>query len=91
MNDMPQEATGKGAPELLSINEIATRFKVSRQTVHTLRRRGLFPEPSPTPGSTRLKWDSAILAAYFEANPPQPGKKLERRIKPGAAPEPPAE
>lgn len=89
MNDVPQQPDGQEVPELLTIAEIAKYFDVSRQTVHNLRRRGVFPEPVPVSGSTRLKWDSVVLADYFRRNPLQPGKKLEARIKPPSTPEEP--
>ncbi|WP_327385019.1 helix-turn-helix transcriptional regulator [Streptomyces sp. NBC_01207] len=64
-------------PELLSIAEIAQEFSVSRQTLHTARVRGGFPEPVPVPGSTRQKWDRGAVAAYFQANPKRPGTRTD--------------
>lgn len=84
MSDVPQEPKEKEVRELLSISEIADRFDVSRQTVHNLRRKGVFPAPEPVENSTRVRWDAAVVRAFFEANPKQPGKKIELRIQPPA-------
>lgn len=82
MGVVPQTPEQKGGPELLTVTEIAERYEVSRQTIHTLRRRGVFPEPVSTPGSTRLKFDAAQVDAYFTtAKPKQPGKKIEKRLQ----------
>lgn len=81
MTDMPQDPQREEAPELLTIGEIAERHGVSRQTVHNLRRRGVFPSPVAAEGSTRLRFNAEAVEAYFEANPKQPGKKIERRLK----------
>ncbi|HEY9474411.1 MAG TPA: helix-turn-helix domain-containing protein [Mycobacteriales bacterium] len=69
-------------PKLLTISEIAERHGVSRQTLHNLRRRGVFPPPVAVENSTRARFDADAVAAYFAANPKQPGKKLEARLKP---------
>lgn len=82
MNDVPQDPSQPEEPKLLTITEISEVYGVSRQTVHNLRRRGVFPEPVQEPGTTRLKWPQPVLDAYFEANPKQPGKKLEARQQP---------
>lgn len=82
MSNVPQNSGGQEVPELLTIAEIADRFQVSRQTVHNLRRRGVFPEGQMAPNSTRLVFDAAAVEAYFKANPKQPGKKIESRTKP---------
>lgn len=82
MNHASQNPKEEEVPDLLSIAQIEKRFAVTRQTVHNLRRRGVFPEPVTTPGSTRLRWDAVTVAAYFAANPKQPGKKIEKRLKP---------
>jgi len=81
MNDVPQEPQEKEEPELLSIAQIAARFEVSRQTVHNLRRRGVFPAPEIVENSTRVRWKADVVKAYFDANPKQPGKKIETRLR----------
>lgn len=62
---------------MLTIAQITQRFPVSRQTVHRLRARGLFPAPEPNPGSTRMKWRESKVAAYFAANPLRPGARTD--------------
>ena len=81
MSHMPQPSSNEEVPELLTITQIEERHNVTRQTVHNLRRRGVFPKPVAIPGSTRLRWNAAEVAAYFEANPKRPGKKIEKRLK----------
>lgn len=65
----------------MTITEISQRFGISRQALHGLRSRGVFPEPVPTRGSTRLKWREADVSAYFQANPKRPGTRTDLRGK----------
>lgn len=69
----PQE----GSPRLMTISEIAEEHGVSRVTIHTYRRNGVFPQPVPGEGTTRLKWREDEVAAFFAANPKQPGKRTD--------------
>jgi predicted DNA-binding transcriptional regulator AlpA len=69
----PQE----GSPRLMTISEIAEEHGVSRVTIHTYRRNGVFPQPVPGEGTTRLKWREDDVAAFFAANPKQPGKRTD--------------
>lgn len=55
--------------------EIAAEHGVSRQSIHTYRRTGVFPQPVEEQGSTRVRFREDEVAAFFEANPKQPGKK----------------
>lgn len=55
--------------------EIAAEHGVSRQSIHTYRRSGVFPQPVEGEGSTRPRFRADEVAAFFEANPKQPGKK----------------
>ncbi|MGW0837512.1 helix-turn-helix transcriptional regulator [Streptomyces prunicolor] len=55
--------------------EIAAEHGVSRQSIHTYRRTGAFPQPVEEQGSTRVRFREDEVAAFFEANPKQPGKK----------------
>jgi predicted DNA-binding transcriptional regulator AlpA len=55
--------------------EIAAEHGVSRQTIHTYRRTGIFPAPVEGEGSTRPRFREDEVAAFFEANPKQPRKK----------------
>lgn len=64
----------------MTVTEIATKHDVSRQTIHTYRRTGIFPSPVEGEGSTRLRFREDEVAAFFKANPKQPRKK--RRLQP---------
>jgi predicted DNA-binding transcriptional regulator AlpA len=55
--------------------EIAAEHGVSRQSIHTYRRTGVFPQPVEGEGSTRVRFREDEVAAFFAANPKQPGKK----------------
>lgn len=70
----------EGSPRLMTVTEIAAEHGVSRQTVHTYRRTGVFPSPVEGEGSTRPRFREDEVAAFFEANPKQPRKK--RRYPP---------
>ncbi len=59
----------------MTVTEIAAEHGVSRQTVHTYRRTGAFPRPVEGEGSTRPRFRADEVAAFFAANPKQPGKK----------------
>ncbi|MEU9792905.1 helix-turn-helix domain-containing protein [Streptomyces sparsogenes] len=59
----------------MTVTQIAEEHGVSRQTIHTYRRSGVFPPPVEGEGSTRPKFRADEVAAFFEANPKQPGKK----------------
>lgn len=64
----------------MTTTEIAAEHGVSRQTIHTYRRTGIFPSPVEGEGSTRPRFREDEVAAFFEANPKQPRKK--RRPQP---------
>lgn len=64
----------------MTVTEIAAKHDVSRQTIHTYRRTGVFPPPVEGEGSTRLRFREDEVAAFFDANPKQPRKK--RRYPP---------
>lgn len=70
----------------MTVTEIAAAHEVSRQTIHTYRRTGIFPSPVEGEGSTRLRFREDEVAAFFEANPKQPRKK--RRPQPEQQGEP---
>lgn len=59
----------------MTVTEIAAEHGVSRQTIHTYRRTGVFPPPVEGEGSTRLRFREDEVAAFFKANPKQPRKK----------------
>lgn len=70
----------------MTTTEIAAEHGVSRQTIHTYRRTGVFPAPVEGEGSTRPRFREDEVAAFFEANPKQPRKK--RRFPPEQQGEP---
>ncbi|MGW6009686.1 helix-turn-helix transcriptional regulator [Streptomyces sp. NPDC055210] len=59
----------------MTTTEIAEEHGVSRQSIHTYRRTGVFPQPVEGQGSTRIRFREDEVAAFFAANPKQPGKK----------------
>lgn len=59
----------------MTTTEIAAEHGVTRQTIHTYRRTGVFPQPVEGEGSTRPRFREDEVAAFFAANPKQPGKK----------------
>lgn len=59
----------------MTTTEIAAEHGVSRQSIHTYRRTGVFPQPVEGQGSTRVRFREDEVAAFFAANPKQPGKK----------------
>ncbi|MET8766346.1 helix-turn-helix domain-containing protein [Streptomyces sp. NPDC004658] len=59
----------------MTTTEIAAEHGVSRQTIHTYRRTGIFPSPVEGEGSTRPRFREDEVAAFFKANPKQPRKK----------------
>ena len=77
---MPKSPETEGGPRLMTTAEIAVEHGVSRQTIHTYRRTGIFPSPVAGEGSTRPRFREDEVAAFFKANPKQPRKK--RRSQP---------
>ncbi|MFI9154518.1 helix-turn-helix transcriptional regulator [Streptomyces sp. NPDC053367] len=77
---VPKNPEHEGSPRLMTVTEIAAEHGVSRQTIHTYRRTGIFPSPVAGEGSTRPRFREDEVAAFFEANPKQPRKK--RRPQP---------
>lgn len=63
----------------MTVSEIAEEHGVSRQSVHTYRRSGAFPQPVEGEGSTRPRFRADEVDAFFKANPKQPGKKRNDR------------
>jgi predicted DNA-binding transcriptional regulator AlpA len=72
---VPKSPEHEGSPRLMTTMEIAAEHGVSRQSIHTYRRTGVFPQPVEEQGSTRVRFREDEVAAFFEANPKQPGKK----------------
>lgn len=65
----------------MTTSEIAAEHGVSRQTIHTYRRTGVFPQPVEGEGSTRPRFREDEVTAFFAANPKQPGKRTDRPAK----------
>ncbi|TVZ96492.1 helix-turn-helix protein [Streptomyces sp. BK340] len=72
---MPKNPEPEGSPRLMTVTEIAAEHGVSRQTIHTYRRTGIFPSAVEGEGSTRPRFREDEVAAFFKANPKQPRKK----------------
>lgn len=70
----------------MSISDIAEVHGVSRATVHTYRRGGTFPSPVQEAGTTRLRYRADEVAAWFQANPKQQGKRTDLTEKPQGDP-----
>jgi len=79
---VPKNPESEGSPRLMTVKEIAEEHDVSRVSIHTYRRRGVFPQPVEGEGTTRLRFRSDEVAAFFAANPKQPGKRTDRTPKP---------
>jgi predicted DNA-binding transcriptional regulator AlpA len=77
---VPKSPESEGSPRLMTVTEIAAEHGVSRQTIHTYRRTGIFPSPVEGEGSTRPRFREDEVDAFFKANPKQPRKK--RRPQP---------
>lgn len=75
---MPNNPEPEGGARLMTVAEIAERYGVSRQTVHSYRRRGDFPQPVQGEGSTRLRFRAGEVAAFFAKNPKQQGRRTDR-------------
>lgn len=78
---MPKSPEREGSPRLLTIDQIAETHGVSRSSVHTYRRGGTFPRPVPVEGTTRVLFDADEVAAWFEANPKQQGRRTDLHSK----------
>lgn len=76
---MPKNPEREGSPRLMTISEIAVEYGVSRTSVHNYRRSGTFPRPAPVEGTekTKLRFRADEVAAWFEANPKQQGKRTD--------------
>jgi predicted DNA-binding transcriptional regulator AlpA len=83
---VPKNPEREGSPRLMSISDIAAEHGVSRVSIHAYRRRGDFPQPVPVSGTTALRWREDEVAAFFEANPKQPGKRTDLAPRDEGAP-----
>lgn len=76
---MPENPESEGS-RLITLKQIELEHGVSRSALHTYRRSASFPQPVPVEGSTKTQYRAAEVAAWFEANPKQQGKKREQFI-----------
>lgn len=73
---MPKSPESEGS-RLITLKQIEQEHGVSRSALHTYRRSASFPQPVPAEGSTRIQYRADEIAAWFEANPPQQGKRTD--------------
>ncbi|MBK3524840.1 MULTISPECIES: DUF6221 family protein [Streptomyces] len=62
---------------MITLKQIEQEHGVSRSALHTYRRSASFPQPVPVEGSTKIQYRADEVAAWFEANPPQQGKRTD--------------
>jgi predicted DNA-binding transcriptional regulator AlpA len=74
---VPNSPEREGSPRLITIKQIAEEHGVSRSSVHTYRRSATFPQPVLVEGSTKIQYRADEVAAWFESNPPQQGKRTD--------------
>lgn len=73
---MPENPESEGS-RLITLKEIEQEHGVSRSALHTYRRSASFPQPVTVEGSTRVQYRADEVAAWFEANPPQQGRRTD--------------
>lgn len=73
---MPKNPESEGS-RLITLKQIEQEHGVSRSALHTYRRSASFPQPVQAEGSTRIQYRADEVAAWFEANPPQQGKRTD--------------
>jgi len=76
---VPENPESEGS-RLITLKQIELEHGVSRSALHTYRRSASFPQPVPVEGSTKTQYDAAEVAAWFEANPKQQGKKRDQFV-----------
>ncbi len=76
---MPENPESEGS-RLITLKQIELEHGVSRSALHTYRRSASFPQPVPVEGSTKTQYRADEVAAWFEANPKQQGKKRDRFV-----------
>ncbi|GAQ52086.1 helix-turn-helix transcriptional regulator [Streptomyces acidiscabies] len=73
---VPKNPEGEGS-RLITLKQIELEHGIGRSSLHTYRRRPTFPQPVPVEGSTKIVYRAEEVAAWFEANPPQQGKRTD--------------
>lgn len=76
---MPENPESEGS-RLITLKQIELEHGVSRSALHTYRRSASFPQPVPVEGSTKTQYRADEVAAWFQANPKQQGKKREQFV-----------
>ncbi|TXS57990.1 AlpA family transcriptional regulator [Streptomyces sp. sk2.1] len=77
-------------PELLTIPEIAKRCGLSRQRVHGIAKTDPeFPAAVIAPGTTRVKYPTKEVDAYFGSRVLRPGRRTDLEQRKGADDEDP--
>ena len=82
---VPKSPESEGS-RLITLRQIEQEHGVSRSALHTYRRSASFPQPVPVEGSTKIQYRADQVAAWFEANPPQQGKRTDLTEKPQGVP-----
>ena len=59
---------------LLTVAQLAKRFKKSVSTIYNWKRKGWLPAPAKLPGQD-LRWDLAVIKAWQEAGYPVQPKR----------------
>jgi predicted DNA-binding transcriptional regulator AlpA len=62
---------------LITLKQIEQEHGVSRSALHMYRRSTSFPRPAPVEGSTKIVYRADEVASWFEANPPQQGRRTD--------------
>ncbi|MFD8254949.1 helix-turn-helix transcriptional regulator [Streptomyces werraensis] len=73
---MPTNPESEGS-RLITLKQIEQEHGIGRSSLHSYRRRPTFPQPVPVEGSTKILYRADEVAAWFEANPPQQGKRTD--------------
>lgn len=76
---MPENPESEGS-RLITLKQIELEHGVSRSALHTYRRSTSFPQPVPVEGSTKTQYRADEVAAWFQANPKQQGKKRDEFV-----------
>ena len=74
---MPENPESEGS-RLITLKQIEQEHGVSRSALHTYRLSSTFPQPVPVEGSTKTLFRADEVAAWFQANPKQQGKKRDQ-------------
>lgn len=73
---VPENPESEGS-RLITLKQIEQEHGVSRSALHTYRRSASFPQPVPVESSTKIQYRAQEVAAWFEANPKQQGKRTD--------------